>query len=97
MGEFIIYGGMAATRGEVLIYSRDVYLNNALLAGATQREAEQAANKWSDVAAFGFNTQQLTSEEVEWLTENGLRFDPKTGEPVGWAESHAEAADVVMV
>jgi hypothetical protein len=79
--EFICYGCMVATRGEVYSHAFDVGVHNAILAGYENQKAKQVAHKWADSYAFGPQAKELTPEEASLRITAGLRFNPRTGEP----------------
>ena len=72
MAETIYYGGMAATRKEVYA--------DALKVCRTLTDNLRQAARAADMFAFGPRTVVLTPQEVAALP----RFDPRTGEPVGF-------------
>jgi hypothetical protein len=72
MAEMIRYGGMAATREEVYA--------DALRVCGTRTDNPRQAARAADMFAFGPRTVVLTPQEAAALP----RFDPRTGEPVGF-------------
>jgi hypothetical protein len=80
MSEMINYGGMAATRGEAYQWSFDC----AKSKGADDRSAARCAD-WSAMCSHAVT---LTPEQTATLP----RFDPKTGNPVGWPQCLAAQA-----
>ena len=83
MSEFILYGGMVATRAEVYEHAKEVTFNNARLVGLSKRESKAYSEKYADIYAFGHQAKPISEEEKSALINAGMRFNPATGEPVG--------------